>query len=1239
VEPLGGACRAAVPGGPRGGRVTAVRRPALARSLGGRAGCRRDDCPAAGPGAAAAAAAARERRQEQLRQWGARAGAEPGPGERRARTVRFERAAEFLAACAGGDLDEARLMLRAADSGPGSGAASDPSVSPSARAVLDSTNADGISALHQACIDENLEVVRFLVEQGATVNQADNEGWTPLHVAASCGYLDIARYLLSHGANIAAVNSDGDLPLDLAESDAMEGLLKAEIARRGVDVEAAKRAEEELLLHDTRCWLNGGAMPEARHPRTGASALHVAAAKGYIEVMRLLLQAGYDTELRDGDGWTPLHAAAHWGVEDACRLLAEHGGGMDSLTHAGQRPCDLADEEVMNLLEELAQKQEDLRNQKEASQSQGQEPQVPSNSKHRRSSVCRLSSREKISLQDLSKERRPGGAGGPPIRDEDEGEEAPADHQPMEPRALNGVTSPVSSSPKSPVMPEEAPFSRRFGLQKTGSSGALGPSERRGAEGVLGLQRSASSSLLEKASSQAREPRLARITPTPAQKVPEPSALPLCSNCLRAFALPVESLELAWISFFTSACLPPFSRAQWDCLANMNSVHVPGLFCFFSPSTFSRHAPHLPFWLLFVMCEAAMPPSLDHSAPPTRREPGSPVKPNVLTASAAPLTDSRDRRRSYQMPVRDEESESQRKARSRLMRQSRRSTQGVTLTDLKEAEKVAGKTPEPDQPVPSSLDPSWRPRVPGVENAEGPAQRAEAPDGQGQGPQAAREHRKVGHERRGPAEGEEAGPAERSLEYSTVDGNSTARRQRSQRDLNPESKQEHEEPDGSFRKLYMELRRENERLREALTETTLKLAQLKVELERATQRQERFAERPALLELERFERRALERKAAELEEELKALSDLRADNQRLKDENAALIRNREESTESPRTKGGPLRPGWRWEAEPGREMLLRVGRHQKWDQEGKQGPRNTRSVSRSRVDAPGPHLTCDATLHSSPSPAGIQECAKSPTGLCQVGLYIGSMCNREGCLLFLLPPSHPLSGEGEKVFLRQSTGTTNKVVTLPLSDLSTSGHSKWKKPVAERGWAEMQSGWRHEAFERKTPGFKYQVKEQNSEEPGKDFEHEKVCLSAPPHCPFPLVGGFQSAQSVQSARWVSGEDQVGRSFRTSIATGDGEEFGDCCLRGRWEPRHLIMFCERARKDQITSVLASPSTFFFCFSITASSSDTFSLSARCTVTWLYTRAPSSGHTARNSSFCSEKSCAPVRTPRASTVLSK
>ena len=42
-------------------------------------------------------------------------------------------------------------------------------------------------------------------------------------------------------------------------------------------------------------------------------------------------------------------------------------------------------------------------------------------------------------------------------------------------------------------------------------------------------------------------------------------------------------------------------------------------------------------------------------------------------------------------------------------------------------------------------------------------------------------------------------------------------------------------------------------------------------------------------------------------------------------------------------------------------------------------------------------------------------------------------------------------------------------------------------------------------------------------------------------------------------------------------------------------------------------------------------------AFCTVSWLYTRAPSSPHTFRSSSLLREKSCGPVRTPRCSTTL--
>lgn len=47
----------------------------------------------------------------------------------------------------------------------------------------------------QACIDDDLDMVEFLVEQGADINRGDNEGWTPLHATASCGFISIAKWV------------------------------------------------------------------------------------------------------------------------------------------------------------------------------------------------------------------------------------------------------------------------------------------------------------------------------------------------------------------------------------------------------------------------------------------------------------------------------------------------------------------------------------------------------------------------------------------------------------------------------------------------------------------------------------------------------------------------------------------------------------------------------------------------------------------------------------------------------------------------------------------------------------------------------------------------------------------------------------------------------------------------------------------------------------------------------------
>ena len=54
----------------------------------------------------------------------------------------------------------------------------------------------------------------------------------------------------------------------------------------GIDPDEERNREEEIMLQDANQWLNNSQMQDTPHPKTGATSLHVAAAKGYIKVMQ-----------------------------------------------------------------------------------------------------------------------------------------------------------------------------------------------------------------------------------------------------------------------------------------------------------------------------------------------------------------------------------------------------------------------------------------------------------------------------------------------------------------------------------------------------------------------------------------------------------------------------------------------------------------------------------------------------------------------------------------------------------------------------------------------------------------------------------------------------------------------------------------------------------------------------------------------------------------------------------------
>ena len=75
--------------------------------------------------------------------------------------------------------------------------------------------------------------------------------------------------------------------------------------------------------------------------KAGTTALTIASGKGYLEVVRLLLNYGADANVKNKDGTSPLHRACEHGHLDIMKLLLDSGAHVNAVDTEGNTPLHL----------------------------------------------------------------------------------------------------------------------------------------------------------------------------------------------------------------------------------------------------------------------------------------------------------------------------------------------------------------------------------------------------------------------------------------------------------------------------------------------------------------------------------------------------------------------------------------------------------------------------------------------------------------------------------------------------------------------------------------------------------------------------------------------------------------------------------------------------------------------------------------------------------------------------------
>ncbi|XP_076274210.1 palmitoyltransferase Hip14 [Rhynchophorus ferrugineus] len=211
-------------------------------------------------------------------------------------------------------------------------------------------DSETVTLLHWAAINNRKEIMKFLIDKGATVDAIGGElHATPLHWATRQGHLEACVILMNVGADPTLRDAEGCSCIHLAAQFGHTALVAYFVAR-GVSPDLTDRTGMTPLmwavwkicsLDPTRLLLTLGANPNLAEFSQGNTALHWAIlARNTSAISTLILQGRANLNIPNNKGESPLQmiqsqVGSIWISPKVAELIKEHANEQNSKSFLG----------------------------------------------------------------------------------------------------------------------------------------------------------------------------------------------------------------------------------------------------------------------------------------------------------------------------------------------------------------------------------------------------------------------------------------------------------------------------------------------------------------------------------------------------------------------------------------------------------------------------------------------------------------------------------------------------------------------------------------------------------------------------------------------------------------------------------------------------------------------------------------------------------------------------------------